>query len=144
MRRTARQAREVASAIAHERIGGRETILVIDDDRAMLTLVSEYLRGLGYKILAGSTGCEGLEIIAQQRTPIHALVTDLVLPDQGGVQLGDALHQRYPTARVVYMSGLAQQPFGSLAEDPVFLRKPFGLELLGRTLRRLLDEPHVG
>ena len=120
--------------------GGKETILLVEDDDPVRGAVVEFLGGLGYHLLEARTGAEALLIAA----PFDLVITDVVMPGGvSGFDLGRQLAERRPGARVVYTSGYTPDPSQEeeLQEGRNFLCKPFSLEQLARTVRVRLDEP---
>jgi CheY-like chemotaxis protein len=127
---------------------GHETILLVEDEPALRTMIGKTLTRLGYLVLEASTGFKALEVWKEHRAEIHLLLTDLMMPDgMTGKELGQCLLQENPKLKVVYMSGysadiVAQDiPF---QEGVNFLTKPFQLQQLAHTIRQSLDEPAVG
>jgi two-component system cell cycle sensor histidine kinase/response regulator CckA len=105
-----------------------ETVLVCDDDDEVRQLIVNILSLRGYEVLQARSGKHALEIASQQSGPIHLLVTDLVMPELGGIELGSALRSKRPQLPVLYVSGytarvalLAEQ----LEPHTQFLQKPF-------------------
>ena len=107
-----------------------ETVLVCDDDDAVRELIGNVLGLRGYVVLRARSGQHALEI--RQRcpaaSPIHLLVTDLVMPKLGGIELAAELRSRQPQLPVLYIAGhtsraalLAEQ----LEPNTVYLQKPF-------------------
>ncbi len=120
--------------------GGKETILLVEDDDPVRGAVVEFLGGLGYRLLQARTGAEALRITA----PFDLVITDVVMPGGvSGFDLGRQLADLRPGARVIYTSGYTPDPPGpeELHEGRNFLSKPFSLEQLARTVRARLDQP---
>jgi PAS domain S-box-containing protein len=120
---------------------GTETILVTEDQDNVRKLVSRMLRGFGYHVLEAANGGEALEAASAHAGPIDLLVTDLVMPEMSGRELGAELKRRRPEIRVLYMSGytgnvVAQR--GLLEEGVAFIEKPFTAESLASKVRDTL------
>ncbi len=121
---------------------GRETVLVVEDERAVRSLSCEVLSRLGYEVLSAGDGRAALEVAASHAGPIHLLVTDVVLPHLRGVALASQLSDVRPDLRVLYISGYTQSAIvddGVLREGVNFLAKPFRPDDLGRRAREVLD-----
>jgi PAS domain S-box-containing protein len=125
-----------------------ETVLVVEDDAALRTLVSRMLETLGYKTIVADDGETALAFLGDDRVRINLLLTDIVLP---GALRGDALAQRAVTLRpglpVVHMSGYAQSALargGRLDEGVNFITKPFTSDALARIVREVLDRSGSG
>jgi two-component system, cell cycle sensor histidine kinase and response regulator CckA len=133
---------EVAPAVkAPER--GSETILLVEDDDIVRTLSHRILASTGYKVLEARNGGEALAICESYRDPIHALVTDVVMPVMSGKDLADRLVRLRPAIKVLFLSGYTSGALGDhgvLADGVAFLQKPFSPDALKRRVREVLDE----
>jgi CheY-like chemotaxis protein len=104
------------------------TILLVEDELAVRRLASKLLRQQGYTVLEAANGLEALRLAADQKQPIHLLLTDVVMPGMSGPELALHLGQEQPDLKVIYMSGYADDALGNhgiLAEGMDFLQKPF-------------------
>jgi two-component system cell cycle sensor histidine kinase/response regulator CckA len=117
---------------------GTETILVVEDDAAVREVAMQILQAHGYQVLAAGTGAEALRVSRQHDSPIHLLLTDMVMPQMNGVELAERLQSRQPGMRVLYMSGHGHRV---VEEGMVLLSKPFTVEALIRKVRAVLDAP---
>ncbi len=132
-----------ASTAAAPVMRGEETVLVVEDEAAVRALVRTILRSRGYRVLVAGNGREALERIAEHDGRIDLLLTDVVMPEMSGRELAELVVARQPGIRVLYMSGYTTDVIseGGLLEPGVnFLQKPFGPDLLGQTVRQLLDD----
>jgi len=123
---------------------GSETVLVVEDAAAVRELASRALAAAGYQVLLARSGAEALEIAARNAGPVHLLVTDVVMPEMSGRQLADALKRVRPDARVLYVSGYAENTImhhGVLDAGVRFLPKPFTPAGLQQKVREVLDGP---
>jgi CheY-like chemotaxis protein len=121
---------------------GSETVLVVEDEPAVLTLSRRALEAQGYVVLAASDPAAALRIVERHGGTIHLLVTDVVMPGQSGRELADRLAAQRPGIRVLYMSGYpgdAVVQHGSLPSGSAFLQKPFSPDGLARKVRDVLD-----
>jgi two-component system cell cycle sensor histidine kinase/response regulator CckA len=121
---------------------GHETILLVEDDETVRGLAQFVLDGQGYAVIAARTGDEGLASASQHARPIDLLVTDMVLPGRGGMEVADLLRNTYPAVKVLFISGYSDELAarqGDLAPGAAFLSKPFTALDLARKVRRLLD-----
>lgn len=121
---------------------GTETILLVEDDPSVRTLVRDELRKLGYRVLEAKNGVEGCLLATQQTGLVQLLLTDVVMPGMGGRELAQHLSVIKPDLRTLFISGymddigiMAGQEEGTSS----FLQKPFTPEVLARAVRNLLD-----
>jgi two-component system, cell cycle sensor histidine kinase and response regulator CckA len=84
-----------------------QTILVADDEDGLRTAAARMLTGAGYHVLTATNGREALDIAQRHHGPIHALLTDVVMPRMNGPELAQSLQHHRPATPVLYMSGYA-------------------------------------
>jgi len=121
---------------------GTETVLVVEDEPTVRQLTVEALRRCGYTVLAAANAVEALALLEEGRTDIDLLLSDLVMPGDGGRQLAETVRQQRPSIRVLFMSGYAADETSAgrtLARDDAFIEKPFSMEGLARKVRSVLD-----
>ena len=138
--RAAREPQEVQEPFANGHARG-ETILVVEDEEAVRKLIGQILETHGYSVLQAASGREALTVCRTDR-PIDLVISDVVMPDMRGPDLGDLLADLRPGTRVLYMSGYPGQAIAHRGELPAgtpFLEKPFTQEILARAVRDLLD-----
>ncbi len=132
----------VAAPAPSELPGGSETILVVDDEQALLVIMREVLARSGYDVLSADDAETALELAVQHDGQIDLLVADLVLPGLMGYDLAKHLLAARPEAKVLYISGHSDARFvqqGALLPGALFLQKPFSADTLVREVRRVLD-----
>ena len=123
---------------AREQVRGDETVLLVEDEPAVRALMQRVLRSLGYLVLTASEGREALAVAAAHPGTIHLLLTDLVMPEMGGLELAEALVALRPETRVLVCSGYAGDPdLGSRRH--ALLPKPYSPGLLAQRVRETLD-----
>jgi len=121
---------------------GTETVLVVEDEPAVLTLSRRALEAQGYVVLAASDAAAALRVVERHGGTIHLLLTDVVMPGLSGRELADRLTAQRPGIRVLYMSGYpgdAVVQHGTLPSGSAFLQKPFSPDGLARKVRDVLD-----
>ena len=105
-----------------------ETVLVCDDDDGVRKLLVDILQFRAYKILEARNGRHALEVASSYGAPIHLLITDVVMPQLGGVELAQRMREQNPNLSVLYLSGYPEQPEVlslALGGRTQFLAKPF-------------------
>lgn len=123
-------------------LAGNETILLVEDESAVLRYTAAALAKLGYTILSAETSVSAIELARQHGSKIDLLVTDVVLPDMNGRELTQTLVSISPGLPCLFMSGytadiIAQQ--GVVDQGLHFIQKPFQIENLARKIRTILD-----
>jgi len=121
---------------------GHGTILVIDDERAVLDVVGRSLEQFGFGVYKAVDGIEGLEVYDAHADEIALVVLDLTMPRMDGVETLHELHQRKPDLPVVLSSGYSEQEaVQRFAGEGLagFLQKPYGPRALVEKVRRSLE-----
>jgi PAS domain S-box-containing protein len=122
--------------------GGRETILVVEDEEMVRSLACRGLRALGYTLLEAGNGTQALRILAERAMEIDLVVSDVVMPEMGGRELGQRLQLLEPALPILFMSGYTGEDVirrGLLEAGSPFLQKPFSTDALARKVREMLD-----
>jgi PAS domain S-box-containing protein len=124
--------------------GGKETVLLVEDEAGVLTLARGILQSYGYEVLEARSGVEALRLWAQHDSRIDLLLTDIVMPAMSGLDLAKKLRQEKHDLKVLYSSGysieVAGQDFG-LTDGMAFLKKPYQPAALAMKVRECLDLP---
>ena len=121
---------------------GTETILLVEDEECVRTLVRDELRKLGYRVLEAKNGIEACLLATQQAGSFQLLLTDVVMPGMGGRELAQHLSVIKPDLRTLFISGYMDDVGIMAGQEECtssFLQKPFTPELLARAVRNLLD-----
>jgi two-component system, cell cycle sensor histidine kinase and response regulator CckA len=122
--------------------GGRETILVAEDQPDLRWMICQFLQELGYSVLEAKDGADAVALAQQYKGPIDLLLTDVVLPHLRGPEVARQLLASRPALKVIFMSGYTEGAFDS-AERPngeiALLQKPFELNFLGGKIREVLE-----
>jgi signal transduction histidine kinase len=125
------------------RVGGHETVLVVEDDAQVRRVAVETLTRHGYRVLCAQHGLEALRIIRDSGVPVDLLLTDVVMPKMGGPELVQRMRAQFPTLRVLFMSGYADPTHGTELSGPAdfaaLLEKPFSRGRLLERVRAVLD-----
>jgi CheY-like chemotaxis protein len=121
---------------------GTETILLVEDEDAVRSMVRVVLQQAGYTVLEASRGTEAIRLAGAHPGPVHLLITDVVMPEMGGRQLVERLVPLRPDIKVLYLSGYTDDAVvrhGVLQADVAFLQKPFTMAALTNKVRQVLD-----
>jgi len=122
--------------------GRGETVLVVEDEQAILKLTGKILERLGYRVLTAGTPAEAIDLAGRPGTHIHLLITDVVMPGMNGRELADRLRQMHPVLKYLFMSGYTANAIahhGVLEPGVLFIQKPFSASDLARRVRQALD-----
>jgi CheY-like chemotaxis protein len=117
---------------------GGETVLLVEDDRAVRALVQNVLGKRGYKILEASGGDEAMRVALAHDGPIHLLLSDVMMPEMHGPDVANRLKPFRPQMKVMFMSGYVRP--GGLDPTAEFMAKPFQPDTLVRRVREVLDK----
>jgi CheY-like chemotaxis protein len=120
-------------------VGGSETLLLVEDEGVVRSLVRQMLTDLGYRVLVAPDGERALDLEEGHDGSIDLLVTDVVMPKLDGRALAEQLAAVRPGLRILFLSGYTGDVIGRLPEGTAFLEKPFTEELLARKVREMLD-----
>jgi CheY-like chemotaxis protein len=123
--------------------GGTETILVIEDEDIVRHLASRGLRDHGYVVIEARNGTQALQYIEQHPATVDLVISDVVMPEMGGRELGLRLVHAEPGLPVLYMSGYTGDDVvqrGLLDPGAPFQQKPFTPASLATKVRAMLDQ----
>ena len=135
-----RAALGASSARGNER-HGHETLMIVEDEPSVRSLVASALRHDGYRLLIASSAEEALTQAGAHDGPIDLLLTDAMMPGKSGVELAGLLTAQRPGLPVIVMSGYTEDTLDvpGLKEPIALLQKPFSPRELRRRIREVLD-----
>ncbi|WP_300457302.1 PAS domain S-box protein [Desulfobacula sp.] len=122
---------------------GWKTILLVEDEEAILKMATLMLERLGYSVIAASNPMEALKIGKSHAKQIHLLITDVVMPGMNGRELSKEMYKHFPDLKCLFMSGYTANVIahhGVLDDDMQFIQKPFSRQDLAAKVREVLDE----
>jgi len=145
--RVAGRAAPLSIAPVHERsLRGSETLLVVEDQQEVRTLLCKILESRGYRVLMAENGAAALQVAALHPGPIHLLVSDVIMPGMSGREVAALLGATRKSLRTLYLSGYTDESIvqhGVLEEGVEFLQKPFTADGLVSKVRAVLDAPRL-
>ena len=142
MPRCVGQAAAAVEATSGEHFGGTETVLLVEDEKAILATTRAFLERLGYTVLSAERPEEALRLAIKHSGTIHLLIADVVMPGLSGRHLAKRLAGERPDMRCIFISGYTADiiaDHGILDKDVNFLPKPFSRDQLARKVREVLD-----
>lgn len=108
-------------------VTAKETVLLVEDDDSIRTLMATVLQDQGYHVLVAGDGIQALQQLQLHKGPCHLVVTDVIMPRMKSSVLVEGVKVMQPTARILYMSGYAGETLetSGIHDDTPFLQKPF-------------------
>ena len=125
---------------------GNETILLVEDERALRMFCYEFLTSCGYRVLTAENGADAIDVASKSNEKIDLVVTDVIMPTMSAKLMSTILLQHRPGLKILFMSGYNNEDFVDLKQElPTtrFLQKPFAISELARTIREILEENEV-
>ncbi len=120
------------------------TILAVDDDSGLLSIIEEIVQTKGYHLLLAENGVQALEVAEGSRKAIDLLLTDVFMPEMNGLELAGTFENRFPQTKILFMSGY-MCPSKAIQEgheeEKAFLQKPFSAQTLLAEMEKILDRP---
>lgn len=124
-------------------VQGRETILLVEDEPAILKMTVRMLKRFGYTVIASNTPGEALRMARENTGDIHLLITDVVMPEMNGRDLAKNLLSLYPDVKRLFMSGYTANVIahhGVLDRGVHFIQKPFSAKELADKVKEALED----
>ena len=138
------QAKGSKSTHAHPReaitedLAGNETVLVVDDEPAIVELTSRVLKKNGYNVLSANSGEQALDILEQHPKDINLLFSDVIMPEMNGYELSSIVKKNNPDIKILLASGLNDGHELNTSNFPDILAKPYSSQTLLKQVRELL------
>lgn len=123
--------------------GGKETILLVEDDPTIKNTMENLLTSLGYKVLTAENGKIALKKAKKYPGPIDLLLTDIIMPAVDGAKLAAVLREQRPSIKMIFTTGCINSPHPfpqSLPSRSRFIQKPYSINEISGIIRELLDE----
>jgi two-component system cell cycle sensor histidine kinase/response regulator CckA len=127
-----------------DNLEGSETILVVEDEDSLRTLLCRFFRLYGYQVLEAKHGGEALLICEEHQGPIDLMITDVVMPQMRGKELAGRLAPLQPEMGIIFMSGYPDKDlasYGILERGQTLILKPFRPMDLIKRVREFFDNP---
>ena len=116
-------------------------LLIIDDNKEILTTLTDFLSKKKYEVVSASDGLDGLKLLEAEKQEFDLIITDLVMPNISGVGLISIIKKKFPDLPVIAMTGWGEHPetLATEAQANRVLEKPFDLSELETVIRELLS-----
>ena len=116
-------------------------LLVIDDNKEILTALNDFLSKKNYDVVSASDGLDGLKLLETEKQGFDLVITDLIMPNISGVGLISIIKKKFPDIRVIAITGWGEHPeaLATEAQADRVLEKPFDLSELDTLIRELLS-----
>lgn len=132
---------DLAQAIAGKVKRPHKTVLIVEDEKEVRELASEFLSSAGYGVLTAEDGLDALATVQRMGKSIHLVLTDMVMPKMRGLELGQHLRAQLPKLKIAYMTGYLEKTANAqgLLDDGFFLQKPFSRDALVNLVKHALE-----
>ena len=134
-------AAEMPKTVAAAPIRGHETILLVEDEPAIMDVTRIILEQLGYTVLTAGSPGDAIRLAESRAAGLSMLMTDVIMPEMNGRDLAKTLLARYPRIKCLFMSGYTANviPLCEQGPDLHFIQKPYTMHDLSRKVRETLD-----
>mgnify|MGYP006288435999 FL=1 len=125
---------------------GSETVLIVEDEPAILQMGKDMLTNLGYTVLTAARPAAALRLAEEYEGEIELLITDVVMPEMNGRDLAAQIHLLQPDIKTIYISGYTEDAIahhGVLDNGVQFIQKPFSIQDLGLKVREALSQQDI-
>ena len=123
---------------------GNETLLLVDDEELVIDIGQRMMEMLGYSVIVAKTGQDAVDIFKEEPERFSLVILDMIMPEMDGGETYTRLRQIQPDVCVILTSGYGLDSQAQEVMDKGckgFLKKPFNLEQLSKTIREVLDKP---
>jgi len=131
------------AAPAEKFFTGTGTVLLVDDEEAVLKVSRELLEALGYRVLVATRGKQAVEVYSRNRNDINIVILDMIMPDMSGGEAYDQLKKMNPEIKVLLSSGYSIEGQATTILDrgcDGFIQKPFTMEALSKKIKTILEK----
>lgn len=128
------------------KLEGTETILVVEDNKAVKSIICDFLSSNGYNVVSAVNGKEVMKFSDKKKKTVDLILTDIVMPLMGGPELVKSFSEKFPDVKILYMSGyMDDSAFKKDLPDKNqnFIQKPFASKVLLKKVRDLLDSKEI-
>ncbi len=131
-------------SVDEPKVTGDETILLVEDEQAILDMAAQMLQNEGYTVLTAENPNQAIELLKGNKNDVHLLLTDVIMPEMNGKELMQEICTFYPDISTIFMSGytanVISEQGGGVEEDFNFIQKPFVRKVFLAKVREVLDK----
>ncbi|GAB6183640.1 response regulator [Thermodesulfovibrio hydrogeniphilus] len=141
-RHTAEEPKDIERKRIEELAGGGETVLLVEDEPAILDMITIMLQSMGYNVIAAGNPKEAIKLAKERKGKIDLVITDVIMPEMNGRDLVDRIKSLYPDIKCLFMSGYPADVIskqGILEKGMHFIEKPFSLDDFSAKLKEILE-----
>lgn len=120
-----------------------KTVLFVDDEEMVVEVVKEMLKAMDYNVFVATSGQEAIDIYAKHKDKIALVLLDMIMPDMEGSEVYDRIKRINADVKVLLCSGYSRESEASKVMEQGcsgFVQKPFTMEQLSQSIRRILDK----
>ncbi len=126
--------------------GNGETILIVDDEKALIDISSQLLEMMGYHVLIAHNGLEAIDVFTEHKREIKAILMDVVMPKCGGVEAAAHIRKDNPDVGIIFVTGYDQLKATDehiVSISDMVLTKPYSVEALGKAISNIMNQNGV-
>lgn len=134
--------KEKSTEVEKNTFMGNETILLVEDELALLNMIGSMLKAHGYNIIGTTSAKEAIKLAEKNKDKIDLCITDVIMPEMNGKTLMDIILKTIPNVKSIFMSGYTDniiQSYGIYSDDVKFIQKPFNINEFVKIVREVLD-----
>lgn len=119
-------------------LSGKETVLIVDDEMALRSVLTYALSEFGYRVLEASNGLQALDVL--ESNEVDLVISDITMPEMDGFELVENIHKLYPKMLIQLVSGYSDKVDEEVVLHKKLLYKPYNINEMLQRIRKLLDQ----
>ena len=119
-------------------LSGKETVLIVDDEMALRSVLTYALSEFGYRVLEASNGLQALDVL--ESNEVDLVISDITMPEMDGFELVENIHKLYPNMLIQLVSGYSDKVDEDVVLHKKLLYKPYNINEMLQRIRKLLDQ----
>jgi len=138
---------ELVEKLDSKGYSGSEKILLVEDDEGVRNFTVDALENYGYKVSEAIDGKNAIELISIKNLKVDLVITDIIMPEINGKEFVSRMQDKLSSSKILFVSGYTYEHLlrdGTLDEKLNFLQKPYSINKMLKTIRKILDEDKSG